>query len=288
MPQPALHILLGDAVLRHWRRNGGAPFDPRDRSSRSAFLAGTLGPDYGLFPGGLPVVSALAHTGRTGELARALLERARAPREQAFVWGSLTHVLADVAIHPLINRAAAEHAAAEGRTRTLHDHVRVEVGIDAWFGWRHPRLGRVRLLPVLDRESYRFASDAYHATHGCDVTPAQLIAMQRGMLRFTRLAIFFATSVARDLCWDECDAGAPAPLHATLAWHAALACSARTSTVHAYLKPVRPAAWLVDSVAAAMRRFTTDVDAHVASRMHQLPDWDLETGLLRDAEARVA
>lgn len=287
MPQPALHILLGDAVLRHWRRTGGGPVDTRSGRVRNAFLAGTLGPDFGLFPGGDPRVSAIAHRRRTGELLRALLAGARTAEQEAFAWGWLTHVLADVAIHPLVNRAAAQRAEAEGRLYTLHDHVSVEVGVDAWFGWRHRRLARIPLRPAFDRSGFDFVVRAYRETHACDVTPAALVAMQRGMLRFTRLAIFFATSVARDLCWGEGDDAGP-PLAATLAWHTALACSGRSSTVHAYLKPVRPEPWLVNEVAAAMRRLDADVDAHVAARLRDLPDYDLERGGLVEGGRRVA
>jgi hypothetical protein len=164
----------------------------------------------------------------------------------------------------------------------------VEVGVDAWFGWRHRRLRRMRLRPAFDRVGFGFVAAAFRETHGCDVEPAQLVAMQRSMLSFTKLAIFFATCVARDLCWDDGDGSAPPPLAATLAWHTALACSARTSTVHAYLKPVRPATWLVESVASALRRLAPDVDAHVAAGLSGLPNYDLESGRLAAGDLRVA
>jgi len=48
-----------------------------DPALRAAFLAGTVGPDMGMYPGGEPLFSDLAHYVRSGELARALVRAAR-------------------------------------------------------------------------------------------------------------------------------------------------------------------------------------------------------------------
>lgn len=276
MPQPALHLFIADITLRRWRDLPHlAPFDIADDDARNAFHHGCLGPDYGLFPGGDATLAALSHTGRTGALLRNLLDRAVTPAQRAFAYGWLTHTLADVAIHPLINSAATDLA---GAGHSLADHIRVEVGVDVHFVWQNPTLQALRLRPAFDRDSFAFFADAVRSTHGHNVTTAQLVQMQRGMLHFIPAALRFTTSVARDLCWEDrkvTDYGKP--VTAAL-WRLLTAVSSRRSTVHAWLNPIRPAAWLAADVAAALVALQYSIDRNVVTRLLALPDYDLETG----------
>lgn len=277
MPQPALHLFISDLTLRRWRDLPHlAPFDTTDDDAVNAFHHGCLGPDYGLFPGGDAGLAAVSHTGHTGVLLRSLMDRAVTPAQRAFAYGWLTHTLADVAIHPLINGAAADLAG--GARHTLADHIRVEVGVDVHFVWQNATLQNLRMRPAFDRDGFAFFADAVRTTHAYAVTTAQLVQMQRGMLHFTRAALHFTTSLARDLCWEgKSVTGHSNPGTAAL-WHVLTAVSSRRSTVHAWLNPVRPAAWLAADVAAALVTLQRSIDMHVATGLRDVPDYNLETG----------
>jgi hypothetical protein len=287
MPQPVLHVMLADAHLERWRTlPGRAPFDADDARCRNAFLVGSLAPDLGLFPGGEPLFSRLAHTQHTADLVRALVRGAAAPWEVAFAHGWLSHFLADVAIHPLVNEAAA--ATARVRAPTLLDHVRVEVGFDAWLAWRHPVLRTLRLSPAFDERGTRFLGRAFTAVYERTFTAAELLRMQRGLLRFTHLALHFATDVARDVCWKEAAGEAPAPLASAALWRTVSLLTTRRSTMYAYLNPLRPDGALLDRVAAAISAYEADFERYVHGELPRLPDCNLETGELIPRERAIA
>lgn len=132
MPGPALPFLLATIVYARWERTPvAAPFEPCP-AVRSAFLHGSLGPDMGYFPGADPMLAELAHHARTGMFCRALVHEAETDLARAFAWGWVTHVLADVAVHPLVNDACGELLL--GRRTPLWGpdvataHLRVETG----------------------------------------------------------------------------------------------------------------------------------------------------------------
>lgn len=282
MPQPALHLLQAEATLDHWReRPADAPFDVRDDTLANAFRNGCLAPDYGLFPGGDASLSAITHRGRSGALVRSLFEAAAAdPIRRAFSCGWLAHALADVAIHPLINDAAAAPAGAAG---SLADHVRVEVGVDVHFCRGDERLRTLRLRPVFDDRSFTFLSDALAATHEFDIATTRLVRMQRGMIRFTHAALHFATSLAGELCWDGRRSEAVRRHPATTAlWYLLTTASSRHSKVYAYLNPVRPSARLAGDVTHALDILPARTDTLIADGLRDLPDYNLETGTITD------
>lgn len=289
MPQPSLHVLIGAAQLERWRRwPADSPLDACDGVAANAFLVGTLGPDLGLFPGGRAEVSRLAHTSRTAVLLRSLMAHARTDAERAFAWGWLSHFTADIAIHPLVNAAADDIARRRGTHRTLLDHVRVEVGLDAWFGWQHDTLRTTQLRPAFDRAGWGFLVAAYADVHAHVVTPAQLARMQAGLLRFTALSAFFVRTAARSLCWQEPATGLPVPVAAAVPWRLATVLSGRGSMVNAYLNPLRPAGALVAAVERGMHDARADFDLHAATGLHRLRDHDLETGARIEAARHVA
>jgi hypothetical protein len=289
MPQPALHVLIGTDLLQQWRRGTRiAPFDPTDPALANAFLVGCLAPDLGLFPGGSAAVSRLAHTVRTGELMRELFRRARSERQLAFAWGWLSHLTADVAIHPLVNHTAAEVASRRGTCSTIADHVRVEVGLDAWLAWRNPRLQSLGLAPALRRYDWLFVTEAYAAVHGHTVTATQLLQMQRGLVRFTRLAVHFATVAARHLCWNEPAAADQVPAATALLWRVVTLLSSPQTVAHAYLNPAPPAPELVARVQRGMDASMAEFDRYRNDGLAALPDFNLETGSLLEAERDVA
>jgi hypothetical protein len=276
MPQPALHLLLARQTIERWRARADWPFDLDDTDSVNAFHHGSLAPDMGNFPGGSSTLAHVVHTRRTGEVQRTLFRSARTGPERAFACGWLTHVVADAVIHPLINADAARRA--HDGTATIVEHVRVEVGIDVAFCWQHPALEGLRLQPAFDRTSYQFLADTLNAVVATDVTPARLAQMERGLVMFSHGALHFATSVARQLCWQEGDDRVP--LGSTFLWHTALRLSPRDSLVNAYLLPHVPDPQLVTRTENAVRTFEAMVDEMVAENADSLPDYNLEDGTI--------
>jgi hypothetical protein len=279
-----MHLLVADSALCHWRvAPDRAPFDTHDADCVNAFRHGCLAPDFGLFPGGDAGFSAITHHGSTGALLRAMLQAARTPAQRAFACGWLTHTLADVAIHPLVNTAAGN-----GGAWSLADHVRVEVGLDVRFCWQHERLRGLRLTPAFTRAGYGFVADAMSSTHSYRVPPAHLVRMQRGMIVFTHAALFFATSLARDVCWEDAGRAALEHPRSVMLWRALSSACSRTSLVHAYLNPVQPAALLIRQVESALQQLVPLADAHIATGLRDLPDYDLETGASPAGDSRTA
>lgn len=275
MPQPAIHLLLARETLERWAARRNAPVDIDSVRVRNAFLHGTLAPDMGNFPGGDPELARAVHTRRTGAVVRELFAAARTEQERAFAWGWLSHVLADAAIHPLVNVRAA---ASSNGTPLLIEHVRVEVGLDAWFCWQHPMLDGVRLVPAFDAGGYAFLAGVLGAAIERDIGGVQLARMERGLIRFSHAAVHFARRVARIMCWGE--EGPPVPLPSAALWHAASRLSPAGTTAHAYLNPRRPDAALIARTEKAIAHVHREFDGYVAAGVDRLPDYNLEDGSL--------
>jgi hypothetical protein len=276
MPQPAVHLIIANRALARWHSAGATPFEAGADGAANAFRMGAVAPDMGLFPGGMPSFSSHAHLHRTGELTRRLIHQANTPLQQAFAWGWLTHVLADAAIHPIVNA----HALAQGNG-SLADHVRVEVGIDIALACDDGALHQQRLHCPFRRADLRFIGEAFKDVYGWRPNTCALMQMQRGMLHFTRLCVHFAT-VAPTLCWHEA-ATTPPPLASSLTWRLVSALSAEHSTAFAYMNPLRPAAGLLGEVSEAFSQIDTALEALLQHGLDFLPDYDLQTGDLLSA-----
>ena len=107
---------------------------PQDRPlEHAAFLAGSLGPDLGFFPGGPTDFSRRVHHEHTADLVRSLLSAASDEVEAAFAAGWALHVCTDVATHPIVNRQAdylRRQKSLQADDRNDLWHKRVEWGID--------------------------------------------------------------------------------------------------------------------------------------------------------------
>lgn len=171
MPGVTLHFVLADRVLQRWRDGAAAPpFDTREPCALNAFFHGAVGPDLGYFPGGDRLLSDLAHCVRTGELVRALIRSAVSAQERAFAWGWLTHVLADQAIHPIIGRRVGEILTGSrdhfvDGASDMPAHLRVEMGLDAWYAEQFPEVCGRRITPFLYGRGVDFLTRAYASTY---------------------------------------------------------------------------------------------------------------------------
>ena len=195
MPHFALHMLLASRALEEGTVDAVGPSDP---PLKNAFLHGAVGPDMGFFPGGEYLLSLAAHVVRAGDLARTLEATADTAEQHAFVRGWLTHMLGDVLIHPIINRAAADLLERErtAATRAWHHnaHIRVELGLDAVYVARHRSLRSTRLRPFFDEGTARWLTAAFREVHGVEFEPQamlrshqQVVRLQRPLLLLERL-----------------------------------------------------------------------------------------------------
>lgn len=207
MPLPTVHYALARTALERWRLKPAlAPFDPEAAGATNAYYHGSLGPDMGLFPGGVPRIAKLAHTVRTGELARTLVASAETDVERAFAWGWLTHVLADAAIHPLINAHARRLLESSGdgardAEAMAAAHSRVELGLDVYCNTRDPHARRVRLRPCFRGADADFLAAAFLRVHGVAIPREQFLrshravnAMANALMRLERLHAHAAPS----------------------------------------------------------------------------------------------
>lgn len=292
MPGAALHFQLAGGVLERWRATpAAAPFEVTPQTA-NAFLHGALGPDMGYFPGAEPLLSRLAHAARTGALCRALVGRASTEAQAAFAWGWVTHVLGDVAIHPLVNEACGERLRGR-RTPVWGDaagpmHLRVETGLDAAWCARNPALLRIRLGPALHESDAGFLLHAFRAAWGA-APPAE--AVLRSHRRVSALAgpllalhgvAAAAVGRARGGMGWMARAGAGLPLRVVSAF-----CPAG-SHARGLFTPLRPQRWLMDEVDGIVEGFTDWFEGHYVSRVQFLRDHCLDTGEVVSPDAPAA
>lgn len=288
MPGPALHYLFAGSVYRRWAAAPiAAPFEPGE-ITRGAFLHGALGPDMGYWPGADPLLGELAHHARTGAFCRALVAEARTGVERAFAWGWVTHVLADVAVHPLVNEACGELLAGE-RTPlwgagTEAVHLRVETGLDAVYHGRHPELARFTRLPRLDPAVFAAVRRAHLSVYGAAPELTLLLRAHRQAIRVlgpcARIRALGARAVGG---W-----GGPGGWVARAALRGmALLCGPH-ALARALFSPVRPAPWLLEEVDQIAAGFADWFDCHYVSDLRFLRDHCLDTGEPQDREQPCA
>ncbi len=289
MPNVTLHLVLADHALDVWRAGGApAPFPVDDRVCLNAFYHGAFGPDLGYFPGGHPFFSDLAHTVRTGELTRALLRRAETDPERAFAWGWVTHVLGDVAIHPLVGNGVAEQVRGDrhGFVSAAADkvtHVRVEVGLDAHFAARHPELSGRILGPAFDGRSVDYLAGSYADVYGISFDPQLLLASHVSTLRMSAQALSSIGVMGQLLAQHR-----PPPGLLGGRWLLERALDVATmgmgieSMLLAYVNPIPPSDWLVQAVDDAIQAFPTSLARAVDTGFEDYPDYNLDTGKVEE------
>lgn len=135
MPAVALHLILAKQIMAQPALAERKLFDVSQPAVRQAFSLGALAPDMG-YLAGPRLLSDLAHYVHTGDFVRALESSATTEVEKAFAWGWLSHILADVVIHPAVNAAVGRWKNAE-RSFTFYEdpaaHIRIEMGLDGCY-----------------------------------------------------------------------------------------------------------------------------------------------------------
>ncbi|MEX2465994.1 MAG: zinc dependent phospholipase C family protein [Gemmatimonadota bacterium] len=283
MPGVLVHFVVAQRTLAKWREcSDGPPFEPDDPVAVNAFNHGAVGPDLGYFPGGERLLSDLAHTLRTGALTRALIRSACTDAERAFAWGWLTHVLADQSIHPWIGRGVGEltrdsaDVFVDGATEPC-GHLRVEMGVDTWFGARFPQARAIRLSPAFGSGAVGFMVDAYERVYGVTLSEDAFARSHRAAA--VRVGQALATHGV--LHWLR--TGGPIER-----WLPSLPVLLRTclrstqvsELALSYLAPVSPEPWLIQGIEAEVDAQADRFLAHYREGAVGLDDHNLDTGRL--------
>jgi hypothetical protein len=285
MPQPALHVILALRALEHWQREPrDAPFCTTAPGVAAFLVQGALAPDMGFFPGCDRGLSERVHAGGSSCVARHLLVRAKSDAERAFAWGWVTHVLADVALHPIVNAFAAElHGGVRMATRALlkQAHVRVEVGLDAWYLGRAGRLGRKWPGAIFDCAGILHLARALEQTYSTTIALDRLLADHRRMSFVFPAYLWFARRIAREMRGER-----------QLATASRLCAVGRRlldphSEAAGFVQPVAPGDALLARIRLAVRRFEHQLQYHAETGLARLGDYDLETGLPVAAAAQA-
>ncbi len=279
MPSVTVHLRLADRVLDYWRTRGvSAPFSPGDQGAVNAFLHGSFGPDLGLFPGGHQPLSDLSHSFRSGDLCRALLNRARTAQERAFAWGWVTHVLADTLIHPLVGCAVGELRYGSASRFVDGDsdpvtHVRVEAGLDALYALRHPEIRRFQLSRVFTDRTISFLVGAYEDTYGVRFDTRHFIRSHRVSARRAMQGVALATLAATTMPDSPAQDGRePGPVRALRSL------VSRQAIGLAFLLPAPPSLWFINAVRDVEETFVDLFLEEFALEGSGLANVNLDTG----------
>ena len=284
-----MHFQLAARVLDAWPDPN--EFDPSDTQVRNAFLNGSIGPDMGFYPGGFTLPTDLAHYLSTGALARSLVNEARTELERAYAWGWVTHILADVELHPLVNQGAGELLTGDRQNpRTYAEdpttHTRVEIGLDAFFQGARAGGGTVSLRPVFDHESIQYLQRVFQETYGVEFETAQLLRSHLAVVKHHGLIqglnrVAYAVQRGRVPAFRDL----PLFLGGFLPARLASRLFARRSVVFGLTNTVKPSHWLIEEVDGVKGRFVDLFVSHYSDRIASLPDFNLDTGEVETGDA---
>jgi len=253
MPGHAVHIELA---------NRSRGLFSNDDEVTNALYHGALGPDMGMFPGGDPLLSDLAHYVKTADLARAMVACARDDVEQAYAWGWVTHVLADSDLHPAINRAAGDVAWSD----SPEPHLRVEFGLDFARLELSPWLARLRLRQMRNLD---FVVDAYHETYGLSLDVVRLQRAHR-MVTIGQRALFGMGPGSRRF--------------GPLRW---LGSRFPGTSLSALSRPIPPEPWLLEELALALEEQPRHLQRLWEGDLGEMENLNLDTGDPADASDQV-
>lgn len=266
-----------------------AAFPLQDPILWQAFLAGSAGPDMGVFPGGVALISDLAHYERSGELCKALVAEARTDRQRAYAWGWVAHVMADQVLHPVINRGVGSYLNNDPVNEIAYAanpcaHVQVELGLDAYWVVRSPRCVAMLSTPPLRESEFPEIATltlAYARTYGGADFHRSLARSRIAIERWTGSWLRLARRHSNRRGWS-----------ATQFWNSGLAelvllpgriatcLFPRQSAVRGMWRAIPPQEWLVADCVQQMHRFEELYLEQLAAGLPHLLDYNLDTGKL--------
>lgn len=272
MPCATVHLHLADRVYDAWRREPvRAPFALDRPGIRAAFLHGALAPDMGFVPGVDRFVSELSHYHSSGDLSRALLRTAKREEEVAFAWGWITHVLGDVALHPLVGRACGERVHGDRARRLnasedLPTHVGMEVGLDMVLLERERGISLPPVTPALTDRSVGHLTGALHQTYGIRWDSERVLGDHR---RAVLMMAWWPHALRQLARGSRKTRAAVGTLSRFIDERSALA---------GFLRPIAPPSWMVHEVSEFARSFPDRVQEHLENGLSSFGNMNLETG----------
>jgi hypothetical protein len=284
MPGTVVHCWLALDTLDHWERAGDVPFSANGEECRQGFLNGCMGPDMGLFPGSEPFATDLAHHIDSGELARNLVRSAQTDVQKAYAWGWFSHILADVILHPVINRGAGSwrHGDSSKAIPPGDDeraHRVVEMGLDAFWCHQHARDRRLDFRPVFDERNIEFLVLTFEATYGFRFSARALLASHKACARYNRMLYLLGRIHGARLSEES------VPLdcmhHYVFHYLPARIASGmfrRDSVTYDLTHSIRPEPWLLEEVSDKLQHYFPRFHDGFRSRLEGFPNYDLHLG----------
>ena len=277
MPAATFHLVVANGLLEKWPASI-RKFEIGEPSNTDAFRAGALGPDMG-YLGGSSFLSDLAHYVRTGDLARALLTASKNENDVAFALGWVSHIIADVIVHPLVNDGVGRWANHDGPINYAEDpvsHLRLEMGIDGHY----QHLLDIEKTKALYFEPQNPIDTALQSVYGSAVDPVVVLDCHQKTANRSRLALLAAGVIGDQLgnARDNSNTGWQEKLIFLLLKSVSLAVP--KTWLFSLTHPLRPDMIFVESMIAAhsqiQERFFDAVNDHLES----LPNYNLDLGLL--------
>lgn len=248
------------------------------------FLEGSLAPDMGVFPGCRAEISELSHYQRTGELTQLLIKRAESDAERAFAVGWLSHYLADIALHPLINAAVGKfvngaNAAPLPWSGAPDIHLRIELGFDGAFALRQPSSLPRHTTTQLPERLWQTLHAAYLELYGRDIPGTAFKQSHCRALGFhERLLRLAEIQAARSQHLPIPKTAYAAFLHTYLPLRAVAPFLRSPAMPHALVHlEFPPDAFYADAV-AVIQGVIQELATHAANSHASLPNLNLDTG----------
>lgn len=285
MPSVLCHVIICREVLAAAADGEAATWTAQDQK---CFIAGSWAPDLGVFPGTVSLITDAAHYVRSGQLGRAMWRAAQTSAERAFSAGWCLHILADVAIHPLINEACGEQILGDrNRPCTWGDsaewHQRVEIGLDG-YEWVS-RYGAA-MPPWADKEvaalTARMLARAFAVTYpGATFTEEEFLRTARaGYQGVKRLALFTLVDGHRHLSRSVPPRLWPALLFPVIPIRIATALLGKRFRFHPLAATEPPVAWLKEGFRERVAGLVPTFLSALTEGFARLGDYNLDTGEL--------
>ncbi|MFN6130510.1 MAG: zinc dependent phospholipase C family protein [Planctomycetota bacterium] len=250
------------------------------RNQPECFLLGANAPDFGSFPGGHFILSDCAHLVRPADLVRNLFSLSNSDVERAFALGWLTHVIADVILHPVVNREVGRRLGMDREVSFVEDpamHIRVEFGFDAFTVepkiLPYPRVSTAKLEPIAG-----LLSRAYQATYGVPFEQPLQIASCSALNRYAPWLI----SLARMHRRAERARYSPASW-VLRALRQTLAIASADVRIQAHADPLRPGTLYTEEMESGIAQTVEECRRHAANQLVALENRNLDTGEPADA-----